>query len=487
MHADATIPLAAAPSAAPLDVPTKRGLFFGLNALMAAVVLVSYLLGDDAELGTALYITALFALCTLPLCFLSSFRSKELLLLLLLAIYFIMFCLKDLANLVLQLPATPYPRDLLLTAGEIAIVVGAVCLLTGRWFATLLIPAHTPGILTRDWSPRITTLLGIAFWAVGFYFTASHQFGIADLHARTSSDPRIAGFFTMFRMLQPLGTLILIYQYLTTKRKLILIMLLATIAADIGLGFLGDTKEVAVRGPILYLVCLICLRERVPVVQTLVFVMLAGLLFHVFSQYRDLLHSRAMTREKALENIDSTLDRLERRNADVGASFTQGIDYLTDRFSLKAMVELTLARTGHGVEFQHGRTIKPLLYAFVPRFILPDKENNAMTGLLFNHEFHISESRQTYIAIGPLGELYWNFGWPGLVIGMIMIGAFMTWFSSLVALDTCTTLPRFLLLLCTIYLVALRFEDSIALTYTVWARVGVMLLLFHLLVPKKPA
>lgn len=110
-----------------------------------------------------------------------------------------------------------------------------------------------------------------------------------------------------------------------------------------------------------------------------------------------------------------------------------------------------------------------------------------MTGLLFNHEFHISESRQTYIAIGPLGELYWNFGWPGLVIGMIMIGAFMTWFSSLVALDTCTTLPRFLLLLCTIYLVALRFEDSIALTYTVWARVGVMLLLFHLLVPKKPA
>jgi hypothetical protein len=471
--------------AAPEEKRRRRGLYIVSNALMVMVVAIAFAMNDNAEFGLGMYIVGLFSICTSPLLFLSSFRGKELLVLLFLAVYFDAFCLQDLAGLFSNGPSLSYPRPSLFTQGEAAILLGSLCVLAGYAAASMLVPKRHSGILTREWSPGFSTVLGIGLWVTGFCFIAAFQFGAADLHARVGFDPRIAGFFTLFRMMEPLGMLMLIYQYLITRRKILIPLLLAMMAADVALGFLGDTKELAIRGPLLYLVCQVGLRERLPIIETFVFILFAGVLFNAFAQYRDFLHSRSMTREKAFENIGAVLDRLLRKNEDVGKGLSNGIDYLAERISLKSYVELVIARTGNGVDFQNGKTIQPLLFAFVPRFILPDKEDNAMTGRLFNRKFHLSESDETYIAMGQLGEFYWNFGWPGLVIGMFLVGLFMTVVASLVSLDDAQTLPRFLLLLCTIYLVALRFEDAIALTYTVWARVTVMLLAMHVLMPKK--
>jgi len=48
-------------------------------------------------------------------------------------------------------------------------------------------------------------------------------------------------------------------------------------------------------------------------------------------------------------------------------------------------------------------------------------------------------------------------------------------------------LPRYLLLLLTVYLLILRSESAIAMTYTFWARSVVLLFLMHVLIPKKRA
>ena len=383
----------------------KRGLYIALNAMMITIVSAASLMNGNAEFDRCLYIVTLFAICSSPLLFLSSLMGKELLVLLYLTVYFITFCALDLVGLFVRIPVPAYPRNLLFTQGETAIILGAACLLAGYAIAATLIPKHSPGILRRDWSPNITTFLGLALWAIGFYFAASLQFGVADAYAKISFDPRVGGFFTMFRMMQPLGTLILIYRYLTTRKKGALILLLATMVADAALGFVGDTKQLAVQGPLLYLVCVVALRQRFPIKEAVVFIIFAGFLFNFSNQYRDMLHTRAMTRGKALESISSIAGQLERTNKDVNKGFEQGIRAFAERITLKYFVELVVAKTGKGIEFQNGHTIKPLLFAFAPRFILPDKEDNAMTGRLFNAEFHITDLPSTYVAIGQLGEL----------------------------------------------------------------------------------
>ena len=142
-----------------------------------------------------------------------------------------------------------------------------------------------------------------------------------------------------------------------------------------------------------------------------------------------------------------------------------------------------MARTGRdGIPFQDGATLTPLLYIFIPRLVAPDKPDN-VTGLLFNHTFSISTAN-TFIAVTNLGDLYWNFGWTGIVVGMTIIGAFLAWAATKFRLDRNPTLPKFLFLLITAFFLVLEFEGGIALIYTMWARVAVLFLLIHAAVPK---
>jgi hypothetical protein len=478
---------AGTPAIIPVRTQTRRKhrLFLITNALVVLFVIFALATNRHAELHIALYVTILFLICSLPLLFITSYRGRESLLLIFMAYYFGSFGLKDLSNLVAYEPISSAVSGAGLSGGEIAILIGAVCFILGYQTIASLIPKHNAGLLTRDWSPKTIVALGILFWTIGFYINAIWQFGIGDRYSGTTISAEYGGFISLLRMLQTLGTLLLIYLYLSTRNKVVLLILLFTIIADFGLGFVGDSKEIAFRDLLLYIFSVLVLRERLPIVEGIVFILIAGVGFSFFSAYRLNLHSRHESREKAIENIGNKLNSISLQDKSLGKQFSSGIDYFASRITLKQNVELIVAETGKSVEFQEGNTIKPLLYAFVPRFIMPNKQDNAAAGKIFNQEFRISGDRNTYISVSQIGEMYWNFGWPGLIIGMMAIGIIMALVAVLMRLDTNPTLPRFLFLLMTIYLLVLRFEAGIALAFTVWARATVLLLVLHAITPKK--
>lgn len=79
----------------------------------------------------------------------------------------------------------------------------------------------------------------------------------------------------------------------------------------------------------------------------------------------------------------------------------------------------------HG--FVWGSQFDYLLYAFVPRMFFPDKPVLAR-GAWFTTYLGFSRSvEEATTATGQTatGELYWNFGWPGVIAGMALIGAFL--------------------------------------------------------------
>lgn len=470
--------------AAAASPPRTRRLFYLSNLLFAMAVSFAVVTNERATPEDGLFLIALCLLCTLPLLSAVSYRGKHSLMLVFLAYYFASFALKDFSSLISGEPVMGPARDALFSSGEIGILLGAACFIAGYLAIGGMTPERSTGILSREWSPAAMRVLGIAFWVTGFLVTTMWQFGIADRHSGVTFSHSLGGFIGLLRMLQPLGTLVLIYLFLTTRSKFSLLVMLATMCADFALGFLGDSKEIAVRGPLLYLFSVVILRERIPVIQGTLFILAAAVTFNLFAAYRIEVHSRDESRGAALHNLDARLGSITGKDLSFNERFSSGLDYFAARIDLKQSVELIMERTGKSEKFQHGRTIEPLLYIFIPRFILPDKPDSSMAGLLFNREFGISESPDTYISTSQVGELYWNFGWPGLVTGMVIIGGVMGYIACALRLDTLQTLPRFLLLLLTVYLLSLRFETALAQVYAVWARAALLLIVMNYFIPK---
>lgn len=464
----------------------KSSLFIGINALIMVMVATAMVFNDDARIGNAIYIVALAMICTSPFIFMKSYRGKQSLMMVFLAYYFGSFALKDISDLLLgKNIQVVLDAGTFITGGEVAILIGAAFFVAGYSAVSTFFPERDTKILARDWSPGSRIIIGLLFWSIGFFITFGWQLSGADLYSgvKASSNP-FTGVIIMFRILQPLGTLVLIYHYLVSKSRLALAILIMTMIADFIMGFVGDSKELAVRDLLLYLVSLALLRERIPIYQLIVFVIVAGMSFSFFSAYRVAVHSKHESRLEALSNIEKHVGSIAGNDSSIGERFTGGLEYFTDRITLKSSVEQIIARTGKDVGFQNGRTIEPLLYAFIPRFIWPDKPSSSMAGQVFNQEFKISASKNTYISTSQVGELYWNFGWTGLVVGMMMIGAVMAAIASSMRLDKDATLPRFLFILMTVYLLSLRFETAIAEVYVVWGRAVLLLLLLNALIPK---
>jgi len=462
----------------------KHKLFISLNALCVMSIAIILVLNGKAELATGVYVVLLLFICTLPLAYIRSYRSKEVLMLMFLAYYFVTFGLNDFSLLISFEPMFRQYSRSFFSEGEMVILVGAICFIVGYAFVTTLSSENSKGLLTKDWHPKTIFILGLLFWGVGFYLTLGWQLGVADRYSGSVINTNLAGFVALFRQLQPLGTLLLVYLYLTSKNKKVLLILIGTMSADFVLGFIGDSKEIAIRGPLLFIFSYLILRDRIPVVGTVVFVIIAGISFNFFAAYRLSIHTSHTSRSDAAQDIGKQLDSMGGKKQTLSEKLSDGLEYFSERITLKHNVELIAYRTGKDIAYQDGYTLTPVLYAFIPRFIIPDKQDSGEAGQLFNRTFKISGDKNTYISVGHLGELYWNFGWAGTMIGMALIGAILAAVSSLLRLDKTPTLPRYLLLLMTIYTLILRFEGAFALTYVVWMRLSVLLLLMNAIIPK---
>jgi hypothetical protein len=151
---------------------------------------------------------------------------------------------------------------------------------------------------------------------------------------------------------------------------------------------------------------------------------------------------------------------------------------------LKASVEMIVNGTEKGVPFQDGYTLTPILAAFIPRLIWPDKPD-VPTGRLVNKAFTFAEQEETYISPSHIGEMYWNFGWAGVLVGMTVVGALC----GIVArfnLGECRTVTRLLIFIVTVNQIIHGFESSIAACYVIWMRSLAVIGILHLVFARAP-
>lgn len=123
-----------------------------------------------------------------------------------------------------------------------------------------------------------------------------------------------------------------------------------------------------------------------------------------------------------------------------------------------------VAQTPEQVPFQYGETILLTVYSLVPRIVWPDKPSIIMCGLNNLHFSGRGPDANTCSAMTVPGELYWNFGAPGVMIGLLIfgvgVGVLYRWLND----EFRAAGPRYvsILLYAVVLTYAIRFESGIA-------------------------
>jgi hypothetical protein len=470
--------------------PDRRtALFAGMNVLFMAFVAVGCAVGGGANPRVA-YLLLLFPLCTVALLYLDSLNGRYSLLAIFSAAYFVMYGMADVAALLGGTTSTAAAS--ILSPPELVILVGGATLIVAYRCMVALADSSAPGAPPRDWSFAVVMLVGAVMWAIGTY--ATYQWFVHIVTDTTNEAVRHGlqtygmldvSISILAQMMQPLGILLIGYGWRKQRSRALLIPVLAMVALQVALGFVADVKGLAMLAGVLMIMTIVLVDAKIPkwwLLGALVFVIVV---FPIFQAYRTEIHgNRGIARTAVVQNLGKifalTLSAEDRVNSGLDRAQT-----FWERSSLLGSVDMIVTKTGNGVAYQQGHTLTPLIATFIPKILWPDKPDVA-TGQLVNHEFHVTDGDDVYISPSTLGELYWNFGWTGVIGGMCLIGGILGFVGSRFNLADATTVTRFLVTVITIKQVIMGFEGVIGATYVVWLRSLAGVGLLHALFARIP-
>jgi hypothetical protein len=468
----------------------RTAVYLVLNAAFILLIMLTSI-SHGASFGTLLYVSWLFILCTLPVMFLDGFNGRYALLGIFLAVYFMFFGALDTVNLLFG--GAPASGDQPLSEAELALLCGAAATLLGYRGGLAVAGPGTQPRTVADWAPSTVLIFGTTIWMLGtaaivFFqvFAVPEKTDAAAQHGFALLGPTWTFVVMLGHMIEPLGLVIIAYGYARQRTFNWLLLALVTVLVQIAVGFIADIKSLAMLAGILVILARTLVDNKLPKAWLIgggIFIVFA---FPLFQAYRaDVSGARGLNHVQALQNIDKVLEIvLENRDKVTEGRADERSQTFIERASLKANVELAFQHTGIDVPFQRGDTLVGLLVAFIPRLIWADKPD-VPVGQLFNKEFIRTGEKDTYISPSHFGELYWNFGWPGILVGMAFIGGLLGFTAARCNLAEGKSVTRMLVLLTTVRYVCLGFEGSIAVAYIIWLRSLGAIALLHLFLARQ--
>jgi hypothetical protein len=473
-----------------IAVKNRFSLYIGINVVFVLLLCVAYAVGGTPN-PRFLYLILLFALCSHFVIDIDSLNGRFTLLGLFMLVYFVSYGVLDATDLLTGgNVSAPESSDGTggLTKTEACILLGGVMLVLGYRVAVFIAGTTRPRLTSRDWPKRTILIVGPILWVIGMY--ASYMWYVHIVPDTTNEAFRkgigsistlAASANILMQMMQPLGVLLLAYALRSFGGPVLLLAVIGIVVAQVLLGFVCDLKGFAMLGGVMVIVTAVLIDGRLPKPWLAAFVVYVIFVFPVFQAYRTAIHGeRGLARTAVIENFGKVLQLTLAATAKVNSGRDRAQTFF-ERTSVKGSTEISVEKTGNGVDFQRGHTLSPVLATFIPKIVWSDKPD-VPVGQLFNKSFHITDSDDVFISPSHLGELYWNFGWPGVVLGMSLIGAICGWVGARFNLQEFRTVTRILVIVVTIKELIVGFEGAIAPLYVTWLRslagIGILHLIF---------
>jgi len=464
----------------------SRGSLYALTNLAALIAMLIGWSTSPAPGSLLVYVVLLFALCSMPLLWLEQINGRYALLAIFMGVYFLLFGAVDLRDLITG--ATPMiDRGDSFTLAQIGVLLGGATLVGGYRLAAELSSPKSAASGAADWPTAWILVTG-----VGFFVTGTGAMAYLNLVAITENSIRATehGFAAMGplltfavmlgQMVQPLGVVILAYGFARARTFSWALLIAAVVLAQMVLGFLTDTKGTILLPLVLVAVTVSMRQGRISKGWIVGVVLFATLLFPVLQANRVVRNEHGWNRAQAIENIATVVEEaFEARDKIYQTRAGERSQTFLERTSGDAVLETLFNRVTESGSYLNGATVTPLVYAFIPRLILPQKVDVPL-GQLFNRTFmHGSKDDFLYLSVSILGELYWNFGWTGVLLGNFLVGCLLGLTGVKTDLSKTPTLTRMLILLLTIKLVVLGYGDSISMAFVTWMRCLAAIGLMH--------
>jgi hypothetical protein len=459
--------------------------YFALCVGFAVTTLVAHSIHNEADSTASLYCVVLFGVCAGPM-LMGRHNFRHRLLAIFMGCYFLIFglhttiqVLSGQNGLMFYRPgatSTGVVADYELTS-DVVVILGALAALGGYFLVPAARGRRSSSFLDHEWRYPAILAAGAVTWVIGFSAMIVYNLNVSPLLIPTHIMGLPLGVASNIRQFSPLGAMMLIYLVARGYRlRFVWPMLLLVIASEFLFGFISNSKEVSFRMPMLLLLGLYYLGGRINK-KLLISMLIVGapyLLF--FNAYRMVtMEHEYKTPGAALAAIGKNIERVRRRTEGQTGIVSSSFESFTQRIDGKIYIDIIVAGTDSGrVKRLNGESLAWFFDSFIPRFLWAEKPDISI-GQLFNHEFRLSESRFTFVPTTQLGELYWNFGMFGAIVGMLIIGMIFGHLGGALLDRAAMTVPRFIVLLMSTYFFAVRFEGNIAAQYSTFVRLLILI------------
>jgi len=367
-----------------------------------------------------------------------------------------------------------YPQDVI--RGQLTTILALLSLLAGYAIPVGRGLAAPIPRFRRDWSLESTLTVACLMIPVGWAMMLLGLFGIYKASWGSGVSSVLASSFTYGIALLTIAAL----RY-RSRAALVLLAIVVPMTTVFGL-FTGSKTSILISGMMVFL-AVIVVRRRISARWILVGLLATTLVYPVGVFVRnDILVGNTRSPLEALRQPTRTLERI----SDFVASNRAG-DYLLEGLMVSAgrvdglgAASVIIRDTPGVAPFLYGKTLALFFVYFVPRAIWPEKPE-IYTGPYITAVYGSGPGIASSTGATQIGDFFMNFGYSGVIGGMIFVGLLLR-ICQQVLIDGRPTTPALFTAVVILRELVLNFEGNVAAVWTVALTSIVPIVAAHLVV-----
>jgi hypothetical protein len=299
--------------------------------------------------------------------------------------------------------------------GQIAALVGLVFLLLGFYLPFGRLAATLMPKPRRDWSHDAALAVALIMLPLGWAVYLGGQFGLIPMRAGS-------GFLGAIVTSIFYGISLLTLVWLRDRSRIALLLLLLIVPVSMGFNFFTGSKRLFLTPAFMVVLAYMVWERRIRRNWAIAGFAVLVLLYPVSQFYR-----KVVQQNYELKSVDVLSDPGKLAGQLSGfASTVEPLKYLRSgleasgaRLDGLGILCVIVRDTPEKVPYQKGWTLGYIFVSFIPRVLWPGKP-----GMTIGEWVYQSYAAEGTTDVAPtwMGELYFNFGWLGIVIGMFVMG-----------------------------------------------------------------
>lgn len=310
------------------------------------------------------------------------------------------------------------PQDI--AAAQVASLIGLICLMAGFHLPIGRSVSSALPTFKAEWSHGTAIFVALMMIAVGWSVFLVGQFGLIPKRAGS-------GFLGYLALLPYLVIALLALTFIRYRSGTALALGLLLTPATMFFGFFTGSKRAFLLPLMMVAIAYLVVERRIRMFFLLGGLALIIILYPLSEFYREVvMQGYTLSAVEVLSHPQRVFSQLSSflRSRDASEYLEFGLQASGSRINALGVATVIFRDTPSRVPYQRGRTIALIFIAYIPRVLWPGKPMTTI-GQWVTDTYGPGPEIRSSTAPTWVGELYFNFGYPAVFIGTLLLGV---WF-----------------------------------------------------------